>query len=111
GYACEYMTAGRVLVLGDPGPWMCAGMTGGVLYQRVQPEMNLNVEALRRRIAHGAVVDIFQLDEQGITDVAELLSKYITTLQANTQPAAVAHLPLLLKRPQDYFVKIAPVIH
>lgn len=111
GYACEYMTAGRVLVLGDPGPWICAGMTGGVLYQRIQPEMNLTVEAIRRRIAQGAVVDIFQLNEQGIADVTDLLGIYIRTLQANYQPEAVTHLVPLLMRPQDYFVKIAPVLH
>ena len=35
GFLCEYMTAGRVIVLGDPGPWICAGMTGGVLYLRL----------------------------------------------------------------------------
>ncbi|WP_298431959.1 glutamate synthase-related protein, partial [Geobacter sp.] len=32
GFAFEYMTAGRVVVLGDPGPWICSGMTGGVVY-------------------------------------------------------------------------------
>ena len=53
GYAFEYMTSGRVLVLGDPGPWICAGMTGGIIYQRIQPEMNLTVDAIRRRIAAG----------------------------------------------------------
>ena len=29
GYACEYMTSGRVLILGDPGPYAFSGMTGG----------------------------------------------------------------------------------
>ena len=77
GYACEYMTSGRVLVLGDPGPWMCAGMSGGSLYQRIQPEMNLTVDAIKRRIAKGATVDIFELDEQGIEDVRDLLGYYI----------------------------------
>src|SRR5262245_29453569 len=42
GFLCEYMTAGRVVVLGDPGPWMCAGMTGGVLYLRVKPLFNFD---------------------------------------------------------------------
>ncbi len=37
GYAFEYMTSGRALVLGDIGPWACSGMTGGVIYQRIQP--------------------------------------------------------------------------
>ncbi len=109
GYAFEYMTAGRVMVLGDPGPWMCAGMTGGVIYQRIQPEMNLTVDAIRRRIAVGAVVDIYPLNEQDTQQVHELLNSYIRTLEINNQPEAVQHLYNLLGRPQDYFVKIAPV--
>jgi glutamate synthase (NADPH/NADH) large chain len=108
GYACEYMTSGRVLVLGDPGPWMCAGMSGGVVYQRIQPEMNLTVEAIKRRIAEGATVDIFPLDERGIADVHELLNAYIQMLELNNQADAVQHLYALLSRPQDHFVKIAP---
>ena len=108
GYAFEYMTSGRALVLGDPGPWMCAGMTGGVIYQRMQPEMGLNLDAIRRRIAHGSVVDIFALDDQGVADVTELLSHYIHTLEINNQAEATEHLYPLLRSPRDHFVKIAP---
>jgi glutamate synthase (NADPH/NADH) large chain len=108
GYACEYMTSGRVLVLGDPGPWMCAGMSGGVVYQRIQPEVSLTVDAVRRRIAEGATVDIFPLDERGVEDVHELLNAYIQTLELNNQAEAAQHLYALLSRPQDHFVKIAP---
>ena len=50
GYACEYMTSGRVLILGDPGPYAFSGMTGGVVYQQLSPEMGFDVEALRRRL-------------------------------------------------------------
>lgn len=109
GYAFEYMTSGRVLVLGDPGPWICAGMTGGTVYQRIQPEMNLTVDAIRRRIALGAPVDIFPLNEQDGQQVHEMLSKYIETLENNNQPEAVEHLYNLLGRPQDYFIKITPL--
>ncbi len=35
GFAFEYMTSGRAVVLGDIGPWACAGMTGGRVYVRV----------------------------------------------------------------------------
>ncbi|MFN8529945.1 MAG: glutamate synthase-related protein [Anaerolineae bacterium] len=107
GYACEYMTSGRVIILGDPGPWMCAGMSGGVIYQRIQPSMNLTVDAIRRRIAKGAVVDIFPLDESGMADVRELLGYYIDTLVQYNQAHEVARLFSLLDRPADYFVKIA----
>jgi glutamate synthase (NADPH/NADH) large chain len=108
GYAFEYMTSGRALVLGDPGPWMCAGMTGGAVYQRIQPEMNLTVDAIRRRIAAGSPIEIQPLDEKGEEDVHELLSYYIQTLELNNQPNAAQHLYALLKRPQNHFVRIAP---
>jgi glutamate synthase (NADPH/NADH) large chain len=108
GYAFEYMTSGRALVLGDPGPWMCAGMSGGAIYQRVQPDMGLDVNALKRRIAKGATVEIIPLDERGVTEVRELLGYYIKTLEHNNQADEVAHLYRLLDRPEEHFVKIAP---
>ncbi len=111
GYAFEYMTAGRALVLGDPGPWICAGMTGGVIYQRIQPEMNLTVEAIRRRIASGSIVELFSLNENDVENVRELLSIYITTLENNNQPEAVQHLYNLLHRPQDHFIKLSSPRH
>lgn len=107
GYAFEYMTSGRALVLGDPGPWLCSGMTGGVIYQHIQPDMNLTVDAIRRRIAAGSPVDIFTLNDKDIEQVHELLSAYIETLENNNQAEAVQHLYGLLGRPQDYFVKLA----
>ncbi len=33
GLPASYMTSGRVLIMGDPGPYAFAGMTGGVVYQ------------------------------------------------------------------------------
>ena len=108
GYAFEYMTSGRAVVLGDPGPWMCAGMTGGVVYQRVQPEMGLTLDGIRNRIASGSVVEIQPLDEDGQDDVHELLNAYIRTLEENHQSEAAEPLYALLRRPGDHFVKIAP---
>ncbi len=108
GYAFEYMTSGRALVLGDPGPWICSGMTGGVVYQRVQPTMNLTMDAIRRRIAPGSPVELYQLDEVGVQDVRELLQYYIQTLEFSTQADAVSHLYTLLKRPENHFIKLQP---
>ena len=81
GFAFEYMTNGRGLVLGDPGPWICAGMTGGVVYLRHQPEAGLTKEALKRRIAKGAKVSIEPLNEEGIKDINELLGKYVVIIK------------------------------
>ena len=110
GYAFEYMTSGRAVVLGDPGPWMCAGMTGGVVYQRVQPKMGLTLDAIRHRIAAGSAVEIQPLDDDGHSDVHELLNAYIRTLEENHQSQAAEPLYALLKRPGDHFVKIAPPV-
>lgn len=110
GYAFEYMTSGRAVVLGDPGPWMCAGMTGGVVYQRVQPEMNLTLDAIRRRIAPGSVVEPQPLDDEGRSDLRLLLNAYIRTLEENHQSQTAQPLYALLKRPEAHFVKIAPPV-
>ena len=110
GYAFEYMTSGRAVVLGDPGPWMCAGMTGGVVYQRVQPKMGLTIDAIRNRIAAGSVVQIHPLDDDGEDDLRELLNAYIRTLEENHQSRAAEPLYALLRRPGDHFVKIAPPV-
>jgi hypothetical protein len=80
---------------------------GETLY-RIAQQYNLTVEAIRRRIAEGATVDIFPLDERGLADVRELLNIYIQTLEVNNQPETAQHLYSLVARPQDHFIKIAP---
>jgi glutamate synthase (NADPH/NADH) large chain len=108
GYACEYMTSGRVVIMGDPGPWLGAGMTGGVIYQRIQPEMRLNVDAIKRRIAQGSVLEVQQMDADACDDLRELLNRYIHVLEVNNQSDAAEHLYAMLADPARHFVKVAP---
>ena len=42
------------VVLEDPGPWMCAGQTGGRVYVRVNDDWNLDRAALERRRGGGS---------------------------------------------------------
>lgn len=109
GFAFEYMTNGRGLVLGDPGPWSCAGMTGGVVYIRHQPEMGLTKEAIQRRIAKGAKVFVSDLTKKGKQDVEELLGKYIAVLEQDGQLDEANSLKTLLDNLEEYFVQISPV--
>jgi glutamate synthase (NADPH) large chain len=109
GFAFEYMTNGRGLVLGDPGPWICAGMTGGVVYIRQQPEMGLTKKAIERRIAKGAKVSIEELNEKGKQDVLELLTKYAHLLESNGQAEEAEQLQCLIQAPEKHFVQIVPV--
>jgi len=108
GFAFEYMTNGRALVLGDPGPWICSGMTGGVVYLRVQPELGLDQQALRRRIAKGGKVSLQPLDPQGARDVEELLTTYQHELLKSGQDEEAEVIQELLRHPQHHFLMIKP---
>jgi glutamate synthase (NADPH/NADH) large chain len=109
GFAFEYMTRGRALVLGDPGPWICSGMTGGRVYLRHWPEMGLTEEAMRRRLAKGAKVVVRPLDARGVEDVRELLSAYIAVLREAKREEKAKRLEGLLLEPALHFRMVEPV--
>ena len=108
GFACEYMTAGRVVVLGDPGPWLCSGMTGGVVYCHLDLEMGFDRDALRRRLARGANVEIRNLDEDDVAQVEQLLGKYGRELYHSHQEEEADWLAGVVARARSRFVKIVP---
>jgi len=109
GFAFEYMTSGRGLVLGDPGPWLCSGMTGGVVYLKLDETMGLDEDALKRRLAKGAEVMIEPVsaeeDEQNLT---ELLTSYINLLTSQEQKEDADWVRGLLRDWQSWFVKAVP---
>ncbi len=84
GFAFEYMTSGRAIVLGDLGPWACAGMTGGRVYVR-HNAFGIDREAIRRRLGEGAKVELKDLDAEGLIDIDDLLSHYAAELRATGQ--------------------------
>jgi glutamate synthase (NADPH/NADH) large chain len=108
GFLCEYMTAGRVLVLGDPGPWMCAGMTGGVLYLRIQPHLNFDQAAIQRRLAKGAKVVIQEVDESDLHNLRELLTIYAEELKQNHQSEEAQKVLGLFIDWKNTFVRVVP---
>ena len=108
GFAFEYMTGGRAVVLGDPGPWICAGMTGGVIYQCLYPELNFEKKALERRLARGANVSIQKINAEGRREVEKLLGSYIEVLRNNYQEAEAQAVETLLEQAGKRFVMIVP---
>ncbi|MBN2472668.1 MAG: glutamate synthase, partial [Anaerolineae bacterium] len=110
GYACEYMTSGRVLIMGDPGPYAFAGMTGGVVYQRLTPEYGFDQTALERRIARGAKVTVQPLAAEDISAIQELFGHYIQALEDTDQLDVAAHIREIAQpnRVNTRFVKIVP---
>lgn len=109
GFAFEYMTNGRAVVLGDPGPWVCSGMTGGTVYLRLQPEMGLDLAALKRRLAKGAKVGMSRLNDADKANVEELLGYYFNELVATGQQDEVERLEPLQANPELHFVKVQPI--
>jgi len=111
GFACEYMTSGTVIIMGDPGPYAFSGMTGGVVYQKLTPEFGFDEQALRRRIARGAQVRIEKINEDDLWEIRNLMSHYLTALEQTYQYDTVERLRNFLK--DDFvllhrFVKIVP---
>jgi glutamate synthase (NADPH/NADH) large chain len=84
GFAFEYMTSGRAVVLGDLGPWACAGMTGGRVYVR-HNAFGIDRAAIERRLGEGAKVQLKDLDAEGLIDIDDLLTHYGDELRATGQ--------------------------
>ncbi len=108
GFAFEYMTSGRAVVLGDIGPWACAGMTGGRVYVRVAPDWNLDADAIRRRLGEGAKVELTELDDEGVLDVQELLGHHADELRATDQGDEAKRMLGLASGAQENFLMILP---
>jgi glutamate synthase (NADPH/NADH) large chain len=108
GFAFEYMTSGRAVVMGDIGPWACAGMTGGRVYVRVNPEWNLDREAIERRLGEGAIVELEELDDEGKLDVDDLLSHYAAELHESGQESEADRMTRLAANAADNFLMVVP---
>ncbi len=67
-HACEYMTGGRVAILGRTGRNVAAGMSGGVAY----------VLDLDERVVNREMVDLEQLAEGDVETLRQMLSEHAT---------------------------------
>jgi glutamate synthase (NADPH) large chain len=104
GFAFEYMTSGRAVVLGDLGPWACAGMTGGRVYVR-QGAFGIDRAAIERRLGEGAKVELKELDAEGLLDVEDLLGSYAEELRATGQDEEADRvLGLAAEAPQNFLM-------
>ncbi len=108
GFAFEYMTSGRAVVLGDIGPWACAGMTGGRVYVRVNTDWSLDREAIERRLGAGAKVELAELDDEGLLDLEDLLGHYGRELRETGQDAEADRIAELLVGAAENFLVIIP---
>jgi glutamate synthase (NADPH) large chain len=107
GFAFEYMTSGRAVVLGDLGPWACAGMTGGRVYVR-HNAFGIDREAIEARLGEGAKVELKDLDSEGLLDVDDLLSHYADELRATGQDEEAERMAAMAADAASNFLMIVP---
>jgi glutamate synthase (NADPH/NADH) large chain len=85
-------------------------MTGGVVYIRLQPELGLDLAALERRKAKGAVVQILDtLDATDEANLSDLLGGYASALEDGNQPDEAAEVRALGAAPNGNFAKVVPL--
>jgi glutamate synthase (NADPH) large chain len=107
GFAFEYMTSGRALVLGDLGPWACAGMTGGRVYVR-HNAFGIDRDAIQRRLGEGAKVELKDLDAEGLIDIDDLTTHYAAELRATGQDDEADRMLNLAADATSNFLMIVP---
>ncbi|HMI80338.1 MAG TPA: glutamate synthase-related protein [Solirubrobacterales bacterium] len=108
GFAFEYMTSGRAVVLGDIGPWACAGMTGGRVYVR-HNAFGIDRAAIERRLGRGAKVELKDLDAEALIDIDDLLSGYASELRATGQDEEADRVLDLAADATSNFLMIVPL--
>ena len=97
-HGCEYMTGGRVVVLGPTGRNFAAGMSGGVAYV-------LDEAGDFARRCNLQMVGLEKLED---ADETELVWKMIQRHQAYTQSALAARLLASWQQVVPKFVKVMP---
>jgi glutamate synthase (NADPH/NADH) large chain len=107
GFAFEYMTSGRAVVLGDIGPWACAGMTGGRVYVR-HNAFGIDRAAIERRLGKGAKVELKDLDAEALIDIDDLLHGYAGELRASDQTEEADRVEALADDATSNFLMIVP---
>jgi glutamate synthase (NADPH/NADH) large chain len=108
GFAFEYMTSGRAVVLGDIGPWACAGMTGGRVYVRIDDELKIDRERIQSRLGEGAKVALSELDAEGQLDLEDLLGHYANELRSTDQAEEAERVLGLARDAKQNFLMIIP---
>jgi len=96
-HACEYMTGGRLVVLGKTGRNFAAGMSGGIAYV-------LDEDGTFKNRCNPETVSLEILDERDMQEVEELLKRHAVY----THSARAWQLLALWQETAPKFVKVMP---
>jgi len=96
-HGCEYMTGGRVVVIGTTGRNFAAGMSGGMAYV-------LDEDGTFKNRCNFETVTLERLDERDLQEVEELLKRHAVY----THSARAWQLLALWQETAPKFVKVMP---
>jgi glutamate synthase (ferredoxin) len=96
-HACEYMTGGRVIVIGKTGRNFAAGMSGGIAYV-------LDEDGTMKNRCNFETVALERLDERDLQEVEEMLKRHAIY----TRSARAWQLLALWQETAAKFVKVMP---
>jgi len=96
-HACEYMTGGRVIVIGKTGRNFAAGMSGGIAYV-------LDEDGTMKSRCNFETVALERLDERDLQEVEEMLKRHAIY----TRSARAWQLLALWQETAAKFVKVMP---
>ena len=108
GFAFEYMTAGTAVVLGDPGRWICSGMSGGAVFVRIDRARGIDRDGIRARLAKGAKVHVGVPRDDELPAVRDLLAGYRRALLGSGQDADARAVRALADDLAAAFLAIRP---
>jgi len=109
GFAFEYMTGGRAVVLGEPRRWICSGMSGGVVFLRHEPARGLDERGLRDRFAKGAKVSLRPpASDEDLVALRDLVGSYATLLHESGQTETAAATRALPDDAATHFRVVRP---
>jgi glutamate synthase (NADPH) large chain len=97
-HGCEYMTGGRVVVIGEVGRNFAAGMSGGIAYC-YDPQGQL------RKKCNREMVELERLLEDDLRTVESLLSNHYRYTQSQTARSILDNFDKESKR----FIKVMPI--
>ena len=96
-HGCEYMTGGRVVVIGPTGRNFAAGMSGGIAYVLAEKD-NFEIKC------NTDMVDLDELDDEDLDLIKSLLTKHVDYTKSSIAKNILGHWT-------DYrmkFVKVMP---
>ncbi len=99
-HGCEYMTGGRVVVLGPTGRNFAAGMTGGIAYMLVDED-----DRFQRHHCNLEAVALEGLTPEDLAELADLIQSHLTFTGSRVAERILADRSSIPHR----FIKVMPI--